>query len=66
MDVQDSGEQGVGCEVQGEEDQVHRRAGEEGADTADRGHHALGTAHASSGAYNCFAFSVLGGTSMIV
>ena len=50
--MQDSGQQAVGREVQGEEDQVHRRAGEEGADAADRGDNALCTAHASSGVYN--------------
>jgi hypothetical protein len=60
--VQDSRQQGIRGEVKGEEDQVHWRAREEGADAADRGHHALRTAHASSGIYNCCACPVFGAT----
>jgi hypothetical protein len=65
--MQDSDEQAVGGKVEGEEDQVHRRAGAEGAEATDRCDNALGAAHSSSGVYSCFAFLVLlGGSSMIV
>lgn len=47
--MQDSGEQAVGSEVQGEEDQVYKRTGEEGPDSADRGHYVISAAHTSPG-----------------
>ena len=47
--AQDFGEPAVCGEVEGEKDQVHWGAGEEGPDTADRGHYAISTAYASPG-----------------